>query len=93
MNLRESMKHLYKTFRNDHSENFKENQATLLQLKNETASRTDKIIMKESITILIELKQKFQQNIHRKTVSPDYSCQKRRSNPFVLRMQDSTAYP
>ena len=63
MNLRESMKHLYKTFRNDHSEDFKETQATLLQLKNETASRTDKIIMKECITTLIELKQKCQQNI------------------------------
>ena len=55
------MQSLYKTFWKDYDGNLKKTKATLLQLRKETDSRENKAIMKECITALLELKQKYQQ--------------------------------
>ena len=60
MSLRENMQSLYKTFGKDHDENFEATKAALLQLRKEPDSKENKAIMKECITALIELKQKYQ---------------------------------
>ncbi|WP_455265190.1 replication/maintenance protein RepL [Phascolarctobacterium sp.] len=63
MNLRDNMNQLFKTFSNEHDENFHKTKATLIQLERETTLREEKLVMNECIAALIELKQKYRQTI------------------------------
>lgn len=55
MNLRDNMNQLFKTFANEHDENFHNTKATLIQLERETTLREEKLVMNECMTALIEL--------------------------------------
>lgn len=57
------MNQLFKTFSNEHDENFHKTKATLIQLERETTLREEKLVMNECIAALIELKQKYRQTI------------------------------
>lgn len=63
MNLRDNMNQLFKTFANDHDENFYKTKATLIQLERETTLSEEKLVMNECMTALIELQQQFRHTI------------------------------
>lgn len=45
MNLRDNMNQLFKTFANEHDENFYNTKVTLIQLERETTLREEKLVM------------------------------------------------
>lgn len=63
MNLRDNMNQLFKTFANEHDENFHNTKATLIQLEMETTLREEKLVMNECMTALIELQQQFRRTL------------------------------
>ena len=63
MNLRDNMNQLFKTFANEHDENFHNTKATLIQLERETTLREEKLVMNECMTALIELQQQFRRTL------------------------------